>query len=568
VSLRTKLLALFGALAIAPLLALSVFDYVRSANAVRHLLGAQTAAVAQRVARQAADQLALIEGDLSLLAENAETQRLLATGQGRDEASQFVRSAVTVMQASPLSVTLTGPTGAEILKVAADTLEIIAGFTARPAWPMTLTVSGQNGETLGAMTAMIPLDAIVPRELLDDRVGIGGYTLVVDRAARRVLMDPNSRAPDRAQSALDATADVTDSSSALEYTEHDSARVASVAPITDNGLAILSAAAVDEFSRPLARVRALNLLLALGITVVIGAAFFVLAGRLARPLEVLTRAAEEVGRGNFDPSLPADGRDEVGRLTASFRHMSTQIREMMRQVESSRQMAAVGAFSAQIAHEIRNPLTSIKLNLQSLERDLRDGTFDESARRPLEICMAEIQRLDKVVRGVLRLGRADRSAPERLSVHQALSAAASLTHKQLAGQNVTLELDLAASEDEIIGDADELRGVLLNLLLNAAEVLEQGGRIRVTTAVAEAVGARVIEVRVADDGPGVPAAARESVFEPFYSTKRQGSGLGLAIAARDVESHRGRLSLAEHPGELGGATFVVELPLAPSEDRA
>lgn len=185
--------------------------------------------------------------------------------------------------------------------------------------------------------------------------------------------------------------------------------------------------------------------------------------------------------------------------------------------------------------------------------------------------MAEIQRLDKVVRGVLRLGRAERNTFERLSVHRTLHAAADLTPDQLASHGVTLELKLDAREDEIVGDAGELRGVLLNLILNAAEALERGGRVRVLTTLVDSAVGRVIQVRVSDDGPGVPVAARESIFEPFYSTKRHGSGLGLAIAARDVESHQGRLSLAEHPGELGGATFVVELPLAsiqPKPERA
>lgn len=534
-SLRTKLLALFGALAIVPLVALSVLEYARSARAVRKLLEVQTSAVAGRVALKARERLDLIQGDLALLAQNAETQRLLATGQGREDAAGFVRAALAVVQPSIATVVFRDRNGQDALRVTSDSIESIAGLTPRTVWPLTLPISNDDGATIGSMTAMVPVDAIVSPNLLGDRVGIEGSTVVVTSREQ------------------------------LSTIEREAARIAATANIGDGGLAIVSSASIAEFSAPLARLRAMNLVVALALTATLGLAFLLLSGRMTRPLETLTRAAEQVGRGNFTPTLPAEGSDEVGRLSAGFRLMSEQVRGMMRQVEHSRQMAAIGAFSAQIAHEIRNPLTAIKLNLQSIERDLREGNTDEGAlRRPLEICMDEVQRLDRVVRGVLRLGRAERPASGRVSVHEALDAAIDLTRKQMRAQGITLETDYTARDDEILGDEGDLRGVLLNLLLNAADALPQGGRIRVATALVESAGARVIEVRVSDDGPGVPVAARESVFEPFYSTKRQGSGLGLAIAARDVESHQGRLSLADHPGELGGATFVVHLPIAPA----
>jgi signal transduction histidine kinase len=538
-SLRAKLIALFGAFAIVPLLALSVFDYVQSARAIRRLLEAQTTAVAQRVARQATGRLELIQGDLALLAQNAEIQRFLGDGQKRDSAAQFVRTALAVMRPSIAGVSFRDREGREVLRTGSDSLDPVAGIVPTATWPVVVTISRDDGTAIGSMTARLPVEAVVTPSSLNDRVGTGGYTLVTDRGSGRVLLDPDSR--ERA----------------------DSGYVTTTANVGEDGLAIVAAAAIGEFSGPLDRLRATSLFLGLVVTGGLALAFPLVAGFVTRSLETLTQAADQVGRGNFDPALPPPGEDEVGRLSASFRRMSEQVRDMMRQLEQSRQMAAIGAFSAQIAHEIRNPLTAIKLNLQSIERDVRDGRVDEaSLGRPLEICMEEVQRLDRVVRGVLRLGRSERPAPGRVSVHETLDAAIDLTRKQLRSQNVSLETDFAAQRDEIAGEAGDLRGVLLNLLLNASEALPQGGRIRVSTAVTETPTGRAIEVRVADDGPGVPAAARESVFEPFYSTKRQGSGLGLAIAARDVESHQGRLSLAEHPGELGGATFVVQLPLA------
>ena len=128
-----------------------------------------------------------------------------------------------------------------------------------------------------------------------------------------------------------------------------------------------------------------------------------------------------------------------------------------------------------------------------------------------------------------------------------------------------VEADLRATEDRIRGDAEQLEAAFLNLLLNGLEAVEDGGRIRVTTESQpgeQAVGAK-ITVRVSDDGPGVPAEARDRVFRPFYSAKQEGSGFGLPLALRTVEEHGGRLHLEEESSPLGGATFSVELPLLP-----
>ena len=134
--------------------------------------------------------------------------------------------------------------------------------------------------------------------------------------------------------------------------------------------------------------------------------FLVLLWRSTRSLGMLTVAADAVGRGNLEPELPRAGGDEVGRLASAFHIMTRRVRETMADIERSRQMAAVGQFASQIAHEIRNPLTSIKLNLQKLERAARAGRMPGESERPLEITLREIDRLDRVVHGVLQLGRA------------------------------------------------------------------------------------------------------------------------------------------------------------------
>jgi signal transduction histidine kinase len=123
-----------------------------------------------------------------------------------------------------------------------------------------------------------------------------------------------------------------------------------------------------------------------------------------------------------------------------------------------------------------------------------------------------------------------------------------------------LEAELQAQEDTVRGDSERLKGVFLNLLLNGADAMPNGGRLQIST---EAVNAKV-RVRIADEGPGIPTELEDKIFEPFYSTKKEGTGFGLAMALQAVEEHEGTIRIAEDT-TVKGAVFVVELPLVPRE---
>jgi signal transduction histidine kinase len=307
-----------------------------------------------------------------------------------------------------------------------------------------------------------------------------------------------------------------------------------------------------------------NLLLALTLTAALAMAFVFVTRRTTRPLEELTGAAMEVGAGNFIPNLPKIGDDEVGRLTSAFATMSGQIERTMAELQTSQQMAAVGSFAKQIAHEIRNPLTSIKLNLQSLERDAHSGLVPSDSRRTVEICLEEIQRLDRVVRGVLSLGKTPSNGQRTIPLGAIVARALDVVGPQLVTQHIALQYDPPAGDFRIVAAEEQLVGMFLNLFMNAVDAMPEGGVLLVRIERFDRDGlppaARVL---ISDTGPGVPADSQRRIFEPFFTTKKNGSGLGLATAARDVEQHRGRLSLID--GTARGATFSVELPLAPAQ---
>jgi signal transduction histidine kinase len=296
----------------------------------------------------------------------------------------------------------------------------------------------------------------------------------------------------------------------------------------------------------------------LAIATAVTVAFTVVIAKGTRPLERLTAAAGEVAEGNLSPTLPRGGGDEVGTLSTAFDHMLGRVRSMMREVEVSRQLAVLGEFSAQLSHEIRNPLTSLKLNLQGLARDVRRGKLPESASQPLETCLREVHRLDNVVRGVLELAKPRESTRAPVAVHALLERVVDLHASRLSDHDIVVTRELRADHDVVEGAETQLVGMLTNLLVNAADAQPHGGRIHLRTS----SGDSRIEIVIADDGPGVPPHLAEDIFRPFVTGRATGTGLGLPMALAVARDHGGTLDLVPSPGTLRGAAFRVTLPLA------
>jgi len=225
-------------------------------------------------------------------------------------------------------------------------------------------------------------------------------------------------------------------------------------------------------------------------------------------------------------------------------------------------MAVIGEFASQIAHEIRNPLTSIKLNLQGLARDARVGSLPAYNAAAVDICLLEIDRLDGVVGGVLTLAQ---SAPTILvpcAVHVILRDGLRVIAAQAAAQGIIIDTRLRAEHDTVHADGPRLHAALLNVLLNALAAMPNGGQLSVSTDVPSDDSADRLVVRVRDSGPGVPAGERDRIFRPFHTTRPNGTGLGLPIARRTIEAFGGRLTLSDASPDEPGAEFVVELSIA------
>jgi signal transduction histidine kinase len=334
-------------------------------------------------------------------------------------------------------------------------------------------------------------------------------------------------------------------------------------PSLDGQRFTVASASVHVILAPLNRLEAWYWFFVLTVALSTALAFSLLLGRVTHSLNDLTRAAERIGKGDFQPWLPPPGNDEVGRLTLAFSDMLDRVRRTMDHVDQNGRLAVVGQLSSYLAHEIRNPLTSIKMNLQRLERSARSGRIPADCRDAVGISLKEVDRLAGSVTSILQLGRADQGSRDAVSLQGVIEDAAELLSGEFQRAGVAVHVELDASADRVVAVLGQLKGVFLNLMMNALEAQPQGGRLEVRSELqATDDGNPVVAIRIRDSGVGVPAAIRDRIFEPFFTTKPTGSGIGLAVVARTLRDSGGDIYLEDLPASEKGTEFVVILPLA------
>jgi len=294
-------------------------------------------------------------------------------------------------------------------------------------------------------------------------------------------------------------------------------------------------------------------------------AFSILLRQVTGSVADLTRAAERVAAGDLRPWLPAPRDDEMGRLTLAFSEMTDRLRDMVAQVDRTGRLAVLGKLSAYLAHEIRNPLSAVKMNLQRLQRWQQAGELPERAAGPIEVSLNEVGRLATAVSNILQLAPGKPAPREIVSLHALVSDAARLLDSEFTRSGVGLRWELNAELDRVAGQPGPLKGVVINLMLNALDAQPNGGQLLIRSALrpgTEADPGPKLELRFRDFGPGVPPEIQGRIFEPFFTTKEGGSGVGLAVVAQTIRDHGGELYLEDRLRVDDGAEFVIRLPLA------
>jgi signal transduction histidine kinase len=226
-------------------------------------------------------------------------------------------------------------------------------------------------------------------------------------------------------------------------------------------------------------------------------------------------------------------------------------------LERQQKLATLGTLAAGIAHEIRNPLTSLKARLYTLEKHLHAVP---AARKDTDIISAEISRLEHIVQDVLSFARPSDPKLESIAADTIIREVQGLMSPDLESRGLQLVVE-SSPELLIRADSGHLKQVLVNLVRNAAEAIDGNGTVTLRSRAARApLGGRetaAVILEVADDGKGIPPEVEKRLFDPFFSTKETGTGLGLPIAARIIEKHGGMLQYQTRPGH--GTTFGVVL---------
>ena len=260
-------------------------------------------------------------------------------------------------------------------------------------------------------------------------------------------------------------------------------------------------------------------------------------------------------------------------MSATSRHEELE-RRSEREILLGDRMAALGRLAASVAHEVRNPLGAIDIQLQLLQEELQAGGGTmESAGERLDTARAELRRLDRIVQNFLRFSRPPALHLARVSLAELLSRLRELIEPEARERGIALELDGGEGEPAAVIDADEnlLSQAFLNLLINALQAYDgitgkepdRGARIGIGLRVPDD---RSALVTIDDQGCGIPQADLERIFEYYYTTKDTGTGLGLSIAQRIIDQHQGSLEVESEEG--AGTTVSVRLPLAvPAENR-
>jgi signal transduction histidine kinase len=266
---------------------------------------------------------------------------------------------------------------------------------------------------------------------------------------------------------------------------------------------------------------------------------------VARPIARLKAGAERIASGDLDTRIDIETRDDFGALAHQFNTMAASIKEHQQQQMQSEKLAGIGRLAAGVAHEINNPLGVILGYVRVMAKKAEGGLAED-----LKIIEWETVRCKEIVDGLLDLTRPIKFDPEPVDLRELSDDVAARMGDSERADDIAISIDGKAAVE---GNALKLRQVVFNLMKNAVEAVEPGGRVEVRI---EQVGDHV-ELSVSDTGPGFDDRARSHLFEPFFTTKRQGTGLGLAVSQAIARSHGGDI-VVDNPGS--GARLIMLLP--------
>ncbi|MBI4686343.1 MAG: HAMP domain-containing protein [Nitrospirae bacterium] len=287
-----------------------------------------------------------------------------------------------------------------------------------------------------------------------------------------------------------------------------------------------------------------------------------MARKIIRPVLMLNQGVKRIGGGELGAEVGIVGDGEIKELSIAFNEMSRRLKESVDAIKTAQdnlirteKLYALGEFSAGLAHEIKNPLTSIKMLMQTVKEKAQTLSS-----RDIEIIEGEINRIDKIVKDFLAFGRPARAEFITTNINELIREMVTLSKPKMERSNIRLIEELDDSIPIIMAYPDGIRQVFLNVILNAIQAMEGGGTLKVSSSSDNGTVAACIQ----DTGAGIPDEVSSRIFDPFFTTKEEGTGMGLAIAYNIVREHNGEIVVSSTANR--GTIVSVVLPETIEQD--
>lgn len=456
-------------------------------------------------------------------------------------------------------------------------------YPEKKGWHVQLAakINGSEESTLGFVVAVLDLSKTVD-PIMVERIGLGetGETYLVNKA-RRIISE--SRFLNYAET-VGQSFDTPGIRSVLEekkgtavYENYLGREVLGAyvwLPRYEWGL--LAEMETEEILWPLAWIKTIGVCTSVVLGFICLLMAFLVSRRISRPIGQVAEAAERMAEGDLEQQIPFSSKDEVGRLAVSFNTMAQQLAHSitsLRQKEESlerayneliaaqeqllrsERMAAIGELVASVAHEMRRPLSSIKLNLQIIGRSLgKETVFHEH----YEIAFEQVVQMERMLSDLLNYSKPLEVQKKDISVEALIGKCLKELEGELSTRNIKVEQSVPPDLPPIIGDPAKIAQVLINVVKNGLEASRQNGRIKVSAQAEESSCDTVITITVTDRGAGISQRNLRLIFKPFFTTKKGGTGLGLPIVKKIMDAHRGSIVIESE--ESTGTTVHLTFP--------
>jgi len=280
-----------------------------------------------------------------------------------------------------------------------------------------------------------------------------------------------------------------------------------------------------------------------------------IASHLSQPLRELAKVSRNIAQGHHEERVGHFEGLEAEEVATAFNAMLDEVEAAHKRIVHSSALALVGELSSSIVHEMRNPLSTVKINLQALRKKVEQ---DETHRELAELALTQVLRLENMASDLLGYGKPLEIHPEPVTLASVAKDVLAIFQKELEGKNLSIKIQDQSGEARFMADPEQIRRCLTNLISNAIQASPKDGEIILASQIFPETPEK-ISISVMDNGEGIPESYLNRLFQPFFTTHETGTGLGLANVKKIVEYHQGTVS-ADNRAE-GGAVFTIILPL-------